>query len=71
MKFYQESPWGYSMPYFLSAKNGRNPSYVHYMEHKGLSIQQIAKVYSLMRERNVGITFDTKMCDSLINEIVS
>lgn len=66
MKFYQESPWGYSMPYFLSAKNGRNPSYVHYMERKGLSIQQIAKVYSLMRERNLGITYDENMCNSLI-----
>ncbi len=54
MKFYQESPWGYSMPYFLSAKNGRNPSYVHYLEHKGLTIQQISKVYSIMREKMWG-----------------
>ena len=69
MKFYQESPWGYSMPYFLSAMNGRNPSFVHYLEHKGLSIQQISTVFSLMKERNVGITFDTKMCDGIIEEV--
>ena len=71
MKFYQESPWGYSMPYFLSAKNGRNPSYVHYMEHKGLTIQQISTVFSLMRERGVGITYDTRMCDEIINEVIA
>ena len=69
MRYYQESPWGYSIPFFLSAVNGRNPSYVHYMERKGLSIQQIAKVFSLMKERNVGITFDTDMCDKILSNL--
>lgn len=45
--------------------------YVHYMEKKRLSIQQISKVYSMMKERNVGITYESLMCDGLIDEIMS
>lgn len=67
---YNQSPWGYSMPYLLSAINGRNPSYVHYMEQKGMSISQMAKLFSMMRERGIGITFDTAMCDTFIKEIL-
>lgn len=68
--FCQESAWGYSMPYMLSAINGRNPSYVHYMQHKGLSIKQMETLFELMREKGVGITFDTEMCDNMINEYI-
>lgn len=68
-QYHSIAPWGYSMPYYLSAVNGRNPSYVLYLEKKGLAIDQIAKVYNLMRERNVGITYDTTMCDSIIEEV--
>lgn len=67
--FYKKSPWGYSMPYQLSAINGRNPSYVAFMNEKGLTIPQIAKIYQMMREKGVGITYDEAMCDELINTI--
>lgn len=69
MQFYPMSPWGYSMPYYLSAINGRNPSYVLYLNKFNLSIKQIAEVFKTMRERNVGITYDTAMCDSVVAEI--
>lgn len=69
LPFYRESPWGYSYPYLLSAKNKRNPEYVSYLMKAGLSIPQIAKAFELMREREVGITYDTQMCDKLIDEI--
>lgn len=69
MKFYELSPWGYSMPYLFSAHNGKNPNYVAYMRKAGLSITQMARAFELMKERNIGITFDTKMCDGIINEI--
>jgi len=69
MPFYEKSPWGYSMPYQLSAINGRNPSYVGYMLKQGLSIPKIAKVYQMMKEKGIGITYDEEMCNELINEI--
>lgn len=69
MPFYKQSPWGYSIPYFLSAQNGRNPSYVEYLHNKNLTISQIAAVFNEMRKRGVGITFDTSMCDSLVSEL--
>lgn len=69
LPFYKESPWGYSIPYLLSAMNGKNPSYIHYIEKAGLTIEQISRLFTLMKERGVGITFDTDMCDQLISEI--
>ncbi|MBO7439201.1 MAG: hypothetical protein J6U21_05930, partial [Bacteroidales bacterium] len=66
---YEQHPWGYSIPYLLSAKNGRNPSYVHYLQSKGLSVQQMSRVFASMKERNVGITYDIEMCDNLIKEL--
>lgn len=69
MPFYEKSPWGYSMPYQLSAINGRNPSYVGYMQRKGLTIPQMAKVYQMMRENGVGITYDEDMCNEMIKAI--
>lgn len=69
MQFYPMAPWGYSMPYFFSAVNGRNPSYVLYLEKFDLSVSQTAKVFETMRERNVGITYDTAMCDEIVKEI--
>lgn len=70
MPFYNESPWGYSIPYQLSALNGRNPSYVDYIKKYNLSIPQIKKLFERMKEGNVGITFDTDMCDKLVADIV-
>jgi len=69
MPFYEKSPWGYSMPYQLSAISGRNPSYVPFMLKHGLSIPQIAKVYQMMKEKEVGITYDEEMCNELITAI--
>ena len=68
MPFYQKNPWGYSIPYFLSASNGINPAYVNYMLEKGISITQMRNVFDLMKERDAGIRFDTIMCDGLILE---
>jgi len=68
-QYYPIAPWGYSIPYYLSAINGRNPSYVLYMNKFNLTISQIASVFRTMRERGVGITYDTTMCDSIVNEI--
>lgn len=66
---YEKSPWGYSMPYLLSAINGRNPSYVGYMQERGLTIQQMGQVFRMMKEQELGITYDEEMCAKLINKL--
>ena len=66
---YQQTSWGYSMPYQLSAINGRNPSYVGFMQNKGLTISQMDKVFKMMKANNVGITYDEEMCMNLINTL--
>lgn len=70
MPIYQHSPWGYSIPYLLSAMNGRNPSYVPFLLEKKLSIPQISSVFSQMRKKNVGITYDEEMCNVIVREIL-
>ena len=66
---YEKMKWGYSIPYLLSARNGRNPSYVNYLLDKGLNCQQMAVLFKEMKRRNVGIICDTEMCDRLVDEL--
>jgi 4-hydroxy 2-oxovalerate aldolase len=66
---YEKNKWGYSIPYLLSAKNGRNPSFVKYLTEKGLNCIQMASLFSEMKKRDVGIIYDTVMCDNMINEL--
>ena len=69
LPIYRNKPWGYSMPYLLSAKNDINPSFVNYMMDKGVSVCQMLQMFRAMKERNAGIIYDEKMCDDLINEL--
>lgn len=69
MPYYNSVGWGYSIPYMLSAKNNCNPNFVGYMKSKGLSIEEMSKVFSRMHDINQGIVFDTKICDEVIKEI--
>lgn len=66
---YNKTPWGYSIPYFLSAKNGCNPTYVEYLKKKGLGINEIETVFESMRKQGIGIRFDVKSCDELIKNL--
>lgn len=66
--YLEQFNWGYSMPYFLSAINGRNPAYVNYMQEKGLSIRQIRTVYEQMRKDDTGIRYDEGLCDKYFTE---
>ena len=67
---YEKTPWGYSIPYLLSAVNGRNPSYVARLKEAGLSYPQMEAVFKRMREQDVGIRFDPELCDRMIAEVV-
>lgn len=66
---FQQTPWGYSMPYQLSAIYGRNPSYVGFMQSRGVTISQMDQVFKMMKANNVGITYDEEMCNLLINQL--
>ena len=63
---WQDAPWGYSMPYMLSALYGRNPSFVNYLAQKGLSYSHIADIFEDMKTKGVGIKFDASLADSYI-----
>lgn len=67
---YEKRPWGYSIPYLLSAKYGRNPSYVPLLCKMGLTFCQMSKVFSEMKSRNVGIRFSESVCTLLVKEII-
>lgn len=68
-KYQEVCPWGYSVPYFLSAITGRNPSFVNYLLEKKVSQTNMAKIFKTMEIHNEGIRFDTELCDKLIEEI--
>lgn len=67
---YIKTPWGYSIPYMLSALYGRNPDYVSFMESKGLKFSQMSAVFSKMKEQNEGLRFDKDYCNKLISELI-
>ena len=69
MPIYKQQVWGYSMPYFLSAITGRNPSFVNYMLDKNIPIDVIGKVFKKMKEEDAGIRYDTELCDRILSEL--
>lgn len=68
---YEENNWGYSIPYLLSAKYGRNPSYVNYLLKKGITCQQMAIIFEEMKRKGIGIIYDTGLCDEMVNSLFS
>ncbi|WP_298065691.1 aldolase catalytic domain-containing protein [uncultured Mailhella sp.] len=47
-KIYEEHPWGFSLPYFISAKYNCNPNFAEYYISKGINISRIEKIISFM-----------------------
>ena len=68
--FFRKTPWGYSIPYLLSAKNCINPTYVPLVLEMGLTNMQISKVFSMMHKRGEGIRYDADFCKKIISEMV-
>jgi len=69
MPFYNQSPWGYALPYLLSAINGCNPTYVHYMQEKMLKPSQMNIIFQEMRKQDAGIRFQPELCDKLCDDL--
>ncbi|WP_079914167.1 aldolase catalytic domain-containing protein [Paenibacillus sp. 32352] len=52
-KIFEKTPWGYSLPYYISASNDCHPSYVKYlMDKKTLSIKSINDILSSIHSSN-------------------
>lgn len=50
---YEKTPWGYSIPYYLSAINHAHPNYAKYMvEQKNLSYEQMETIFSQIPKEN-------------------
>lgn len=68
---FQASPWGYSIPYLLSARNGCNPTYVGAFSAAGLSICEMAEAFRRMRAAGEGIRFDPAAVARLVRAVRS
>ena len=49
-KVYEEHPWGYSIPYYLTATMGCNPNYADSSLSQGLSVEQMREFFNWMPE---------------------
>ncbi len=47
---FEKTPWGYSIPYFLSAKNHCHPNYAKYLKEKNISYETMDKLLSSIPE---------------------
>jgi 4-hydroxy 2-oxovalerate aldolase len=49
---YQNSPWGYSTPYYIAALHGCHPNYAGYLVKNGLSDEKIDEILSQISLEN-------------------
>lgn len=47
--FYQQAPWGYSLPNYLSAKHNSHPNYASYLDgKKTLTVENMDELFAMM-----------------------
>lgn len=68
-QYYQKEPWGYSLPYMLSAKYGINPCFEKSVKERNLKTTDIDALFSEMQRRGWGEQFNEKKLESLIKEL--
>lgn len=68
-RYFSNEPWGYSLPYMLSAKYGINPNYVKVVKEKGLDIKDVNALFSEIAKRKQGETYDETMIERLMEEM--
>ena len=64
--FFEQNPWGFSIPYYISALNRVHPNYAHYLINRNLSNQEINKIISLINKHK-RTYFDKKYIEELSN----
>lgn len=63
---YKREKWGYSVPYFITAKYNANPNFASYYEKKGIPIDIIEKCISSMSP-DERIIFKKELAEKLLN----
>lgn len=63
--FYSKTPWGYSLPNYLSASHNAHPNYARFLDDKKtLAVKDINEIFSIMSEDKKG-SFDKKYIEEL------
>ncbi len=63
--FYQRSPWGYSLPNYLSAKHNTHPNYAGYLDaKKTLTVENMDEIFSMM-DGTKRVSFDKEYIEDL------
>lgn len=64
-RFYDEKPWGYSLPNYLSAMHMIHPNYATYLdEKKTLTLEAMDEIFSMM-DAEKGLEYDEKYIEQL------
>jgi 4-hydroxy 2-oxovalerate aldolase len=70
-RFYEENPWGYSFPNYLSAIHMIHPNYAGYLnEKKTLAIEDIDEIFSMM-DSEKGAEYDENYINDLYVQYMS
>lgn len=69
--FYQQNPWGYSLPNYLSAKHNIHPNYASYLDSKKtLTIEGMDELFSIMDEEKK-VSYDKNYIEELYIQYMS
>jgi 4-hydroxy 2-oxovalerate aldolase len=68
-RFYKQNPWGYSIPYYLTALNGCNPDYAAYFLEKNMSCTQMKEILKIWKKNGVGIIYNEELADRVIEDL--
>lgn len=70
-RFYEEKPWGYSLPNYLSAMHMIHPNYAGYLsDKKTVTIEDMHEIFSLM-DVEKGVEYDEKYIEELYIKYLS
>ena len=70
-RFYEEKPWGYSLPNYLSASHLIHPNYATYLdEKKTLTLEAMDDIFGMM-DSEKGVQYDANYIEKLYIEYLS
>ena len=63
--FYHKTPWGYSLPNYLSASHNAHPNYARYLDDKKtLAVKDMNEIFSMMDDEKK-VSFDKNYIENL------
>jgi 4-hydroxy 2-oxovalerate aldolase len=70
-RFYEENPWGYSLPNYISAIHMIHPNYAGYLsEKKTLTLEDIDEIFSMI-DSEKGVEYDERYINELYIQYMS